>query len=325
MLLFKRILCIAAALAALLPAAALSQAYPSKPVRIVVAFPPGGLVDVVIRVLVVPLAARLGQPFVVENRHGATGNIANGAVAKALPDGYTLIATLDSSITLVPLLYRKMDNNAMNDLAPIAILTDLPLVLVVHPSVQADTVQGLVDLARRSNPPLVFATGVVGSPGYLANEILREHTGIEVLLPPYQGSAQGVTAVLGNQAHAAWAPLNVVLELVKSGKLKALAIAAPIRSPFAPDLPTVTESGIPGMEFEGWVVIGAPRKTPDEILATLNREINAALGTPEVQQALRRLGLRPLGELNHQQIAERMAREHQFWTIFVQSRKLALD
>ncbi len=325
MLVLKRILCVAAALAAFLPAAALSQPYPSKPVRIVVAFPPGGLVDVVIRVVGERLSARLGQPFIVENRGGAMGNIANAAVAKAAPDGYTLIATLDTSITLVPVLYRKVENNPMKDLAPIAMLTDLPLVLVVHPSVQADTVQKLVDLARRSNPPLVFASGGVGSPAHLANEILREHAGIEMLQPPYVGSAPAVTAVVGNQAQATFAPLNVVLELVRSGKLRALAMAAASRSPFAPDLPTMTESGIPGMETEGWVVIGAPRKTPDEILATLNREINEALGTPEVQQALRRLGLRTLGGLTQRQLAERVAREHQFWTKFVESRKLALD
>ncbi|MGQ0543713.1 MAG: Bug family tripartite tricarboxylate transporter substrate binding protein [Betaproteobacteria bacterium] len=325
MLVLNRILCVAAALAGVLPAPALSQPYPSKPVRIVVAFPPGGLVDVVIRVVGERLSARLGQPFIVENRHGAMGNVASGEVAKAAPDGYTLIATLDTSITLVPVLYRKVENNPMDDLAPIAMLTDLPLVLVVHPSVQADTVQGLLSLARRMQPPMIFASGGVGSPAHLANEILREATGIEMLQPPYQGSPQAVTSVVANQTQATFAPLNVVIELVRSGKLKALAMAAASRSPFAPDLPTMTESGIPGMETEGWVVIGAPRKTPDKILAKLNREIDEVLGTPEVQQALRRLGLRPLGGLNHHRTAERIAREHQFWTNFVQSRKLALD
>ena len=274
-----------ATLATLFADAALAQSYPTKAVRMVVAFPPGGATDVIARVVGQPLSVRLGQPVVVDNRPGSNGNIAADIVAKSAADGYTLLMGSDALFGINPHLYQRMPVDPMKAFVPIATLVANQLVLVVNPTLMpVNDVPGFVELARRAKPELAYGSIGNGSQHHLAMEMLKQAGGFKLTHVPYRGGAPSANALIGGEVAAMFGGGSVV-PLVKAGKMRALAVTGPRRSPALADLPRIGEI-YPGYEVNIWQGLFAPVGTPAPILAKLRAEVNAALALPEVAQRL---------------------------------------
>jgi tripartite-type tricarboxylate transporter receptor subunit TctC len=271
-----------------------AQAYPSRPVRIFVGYPAGGSADLHARLMGQWLTQRLGQQFVVENRPGASGNIATEAVVRALPDGYTLLlaATADA---VNASLYANMTFNFVRDIAPVVGIVRGATVMAVHPSFPSRTVREFIDHAKANPGKITMATSGNGSPSHLAGELFKMMAGIELLSVPYRGDAPALTDAIAGQVGVIFSPLTVTAEHVKTGKLRALAVTADTRSDVLPSLPTVAET-VPGYEASGWAGVGAPKQTSREIIALLNREINAALQSPTIKAKYAELGAVILGD-----------------------------
>jgi len=278
-----------AALGALIAAAAQAQTYPTKPVRIVVAFPPGGATDIIARVVGQPLSVRLGQPVVVDNRPGSNGNIAGDLVAKSAADGHTLLLGSDSYFGINPHLYPKMSVDPMKAFAPIGTLVANQLVLVVNASmVPVDDFPGFIAFAKRANPPLAYGSIGNGSQHHLGMEMLKLAGGFKSTHVPYKGGAPAANAVIGGEVAAMFGGGSVV-SLVKGGKMRALAVSGPKRSYVLPDLPRIGET-FPGYEVNIWQGLFAPTGTPPAVLAKLRAEVNEVLKLPEVGDRLMPVG-----------------------------------
>jgi len=259
--------------------------YPDRPVRFIVPWPPGGGTDVFARVIGEKLHQSLGQPFVVENRPGAAGNIGATYVARATPDGYTImLATL--TLATNPALYKNIEFDAVKDLAPITLIAGVPHMLVVNPSVPANNVKELIALAKAKPGKLNYSSAGIGSPFHIAGELFKEMAGVNIVHVPYKGGGPAIMDVAGGQIDMSFANLVAVLPLVKSGKLRALAVTSSKRSSAAPDVPTMAEAGVPGYDFSSWFGAFAPAGTPHEIIVKLNHEIIKALQSPEVAKQL---------------------------------------
>jgi len=270
------------------------KSYPDRPVRLVIASAPGGPSDVVSRALAEPFRARFGQPLVVENRAGAGGNIGAEAVAKSAPDGLTLLVTIDTVVTVNPHVYKKMGFDAARDLAPVALLTSFSQTLVCNPAVQAKTTAELIALAKKQ--PLNYASGGAGVPGHLAMELFLAAAGIDMHHIPYKGPAPAMQDVLAGQVHCGFLATPTVLPQVRANKLTALAISSTKRSPLAPQVPTVAEVGYKDYDATFYLVLMAPRGTPDDVVRTLNGFANEALkGTDLQEKALAPVDLTPAG------------------------------
>ena len=277
----------AAALPAV-PRIARAQAYPSRPVRIIVGFPAGGGADIVARLIGQWLSERLGQQFVIENRPGAGTNIATEAVVRAAADGYTLLL-VHASNAFNATLYDKLNFNFIRDIAPVASITVVPNVMVVNPSVPAKTVPELIAYAKANPGKINIASGAIGGPGHVAAELFKMMTGTDMPLVSYRGGGPALVDLLGGQVQVMFATMPPSIGYVRAGKLRALAVTAATRSDALPDLPTVAEF-VPGYEFSFWTGIGAPRTTPAEIVDKLNKEVNAALDDPKMKARLADLG-----------------------------------
>jgi len=265
-----------AASAAALPGVsriARAQAYPTRPVRIIVGFVAGGPNDIVARLIGQWLSERLGQQFIVENRAGAAGNIATEAVVKAPPDGYTLLL-VNSTHAVNAHLYEKI--NFAHDIAPVAGLIRTPFVMEVNPSVPANTVPEFITYAKANPGKLNFASGGNGTSIHVTGELFKMMAGVNMVHVPYRGSAPALTDMIGGQVQVMFDVLTSSLEHIRSGALRALAVTAVTRSEILPDIPTVAEF-VPGYESSAWYGVGAPRNTPTEVIDQLNREINAGL------------------------------------------------
>ena len=277
--------------AAALPAfsrIASAQTYPSQPVRILVGFAAGGAFDIAARLIAEWLSARLGQPVIIENRTGGSTNIATEAVIRARPDGYTLLlggATNAVNATL----YDKLKFDFKRDTTPVAGVIRFPNVIVVNPSVPATSVSELIAHATANPGKVNFATPGIGTTQHLSGELLKMMARVDLVHVPYRGAAPALTDLLGGQVQMAVSPLPAVIEFVKAGKLRALAVTTAARADVLPDIPTVGES-VPGYEASGWNGVVAPRNTPVEIVATLNREINAGLAAPHLTARFAALG-----------------------------------
>jgi len=269
---------LAAALTAL-PAAA--QQYPAKPVRVIVSTVPGPL-DTFTRVLFEKVSADLKQPFVIENRPGAGGNLAAELVAKAPPDGYTLLSAIDTTFTVNPSIYKKLPFDPVKDFATISVPVTYGQMLAVHPSVPANSVAELVALAKQKR--LTYASGGNGTPSHLTFAYFLATSGVDITHIPYKGTGQSVVDVVGGQVDSIFAVVTGVLPQVKGGKLRALGVSSLQRSGLAPDVPTIAESGFAGFDASFAYAVMAPAGTPDEIVQILNRAILRALATPEVQE-----------------------------------------
>jgi tripartite-type tricarboxylate transporter receptor subunit TctC len=271
------------ALGAMLAAGAFAQGYPAKPVKVVVPYPPGGPTDIVARVVSQKLAEQTGQQFLVENRAGAGGNIGAEAVARAPADGYTLlVATTAHAIN--PSLFKSLGYDLQKDFAPVSQLTGGPLVIVVNPSLPAKSVQELIALAKSKPGKLNFASSGNGQSTHLSAELFSSMAGIKMNHVPYKGSAPALTDVIGGQADLMFDTMLSAMPQVKTGKLRALAVTSAARSPAAPDLPTVAESGLPGYAAIAWNGLLAPAGTPKDVVAKLNAELKKTLETADVKE-----------------------------------------
>ncbi|CAG2131576.1 tripartite tricarboxylate transporter substrate binding protein [Cupriavidus numazuensis] len=272
--------CLAVSATAL--SSALAQSFPNKPIRVVVPYPPGGPTDIVARVVGQKLSEKLGQPLVVENRPGAGGNIGAEAVAKAAPDGYTLlVATTAHAINMT--LFSKPGYDTRKDFAPVSMLTRGPLVLVTAPATPASNVAELIALAKAKPGQVTFASSGNGQSTHLAAELFNSMAGIHMTHVPYKGSAPALTDVMGGQATVMFDTMLSAMPFVRDGKLKALAITGATRSPAAPDTPTIAQAGLPGYEASAWNALLAPAGTPPAILNTLNGALKAVLQDPDVR------------------------------------------
>jgi len=283
-----------AACAAALPAVsrlASAQAYPARPVHIVVPVPPGGALDIIARLIGHWLSERFGQSFVIENRPGGGTNIGVEAVVRAPADGYTLLL-IPGSVTANATLYPKLNFNFSRDIVPIAMISELPLVMEVNLSFPAKTVPEFIAYAKANPGKISMASGGTGSTSHIGGELLKLRTGIDMLHVPYRGGAPALTDLLGGQVQVYFSPLPESIETIRAGKVRALAVTTATRSAALPDVPTVGES-VPGFEASTWQGIGAPKNTSAEIVARLNKEINAALADPKIKARLADLGSMP--------------------------------
>lgn len=285
-----------AAAVLLFAATAIAQDYPSRVVKIVVPFPPGGPLDFTARLLADKLSARAKQPFLVENRPGAAGNLGTDAVAKATPDGYLLLLVLDTPLTVNPWLYSKLAFDPVRDFTPISTVASFSLTLVVHPSVPVNSVAEFVAYAKtRKEKPLLYGSGGgPGNPGHLAMEYFRMQAGFEGVHVPYKGNSEVVMGLVGGQIEAGFLATPSVLPNVRDGQLKALAVSSPRRTPIAADIPTIADSGYPGFEVGFYQVMLAPAGTPESIRTMLEREVQHVLQSAELQERLRVQALEPI-------------------------------
>jgi tripartite-type tricarboxylate transporter receptor subunit TctC len=282
-------------LAMLVSQAALAQAWPNRPVRLLVPFAAGaGINDIMARLVGQHLGAGLGQPAVIENRAGAGGIAGTDAAAKAAPDGYTFLMTNVSLVTSA-YLYPKLPYDPQKDFVPVTLVATSPLMLVVHPSVAARSVQELVALAKANPGRLNFGSGGVGSTPHLSVELFKSAAGIDAVHVPYKGGAPALNDLVAGQISFMIENVPGTLPFVKGGKLRALAITSAQRSPLEPALPTMAESGVPGYEVVGWQGLFAVAGTPPETVARLQAEVAKVLRLPEVRERLAALGAEPVG------------------------------
>ena len=282
------------ALALAAPPAFAADEYPSRAVRVVVPFAPGGGTDVVGRILAQQLSQRLGQSFVVENKPAGSGIVGAEFVAKAPADGYTLLFAF-SSLSSSAKLISHLPYDPIGDFAPVALATTSPLVMFVHPSVPANNVKEFIAYARANPGRLNYGSSGPGSSPHLATELFMSMAGIHMTHIPYKGIAPAITAQLANEVQMSLTPIAVGMPHAKAGKLRALAAAGLKRSAAIPDVPTVAESGLPGFEVIGWWGMLAPAKSPRPVVLLLNREVRAALEVPEVKKSLLDQGMDPAG------------------------------
>lgn len=272
----------------------MAQSYPVKPVRIVVPYAPGGGVDIVARAVGQELTKRLGQTVLVENRTGAGGNVGSDAVAKATPDGYTLLMASPAN-TINPSLYTKMPYDPIRDLVPIALIGSVPTVLIANRSLPVQNMKQLVALAKSQPGAVIYGSGGSGTTEHLAGEMFKSAAGIDMLHVPYKGGAQVMTDLLGGQIALTFVNQLGALPHINAGKVKALAVASVERSAVLPQVPTFAEAGYPEFRISVWWGIMGPAGMPNALVTQLNREILAALASPEMKERLQTLSARPIG------------------------------
>jgi tripartite-type tricarboxylate transporter receptor subunit TctC len=280
-----------AALAALPGLATAQSTYPSKPIRLVVPFTPGGVTDTSGRLIAEQLSKRLGQQVIVDNKPGASGNIGTQQVAAAEPDGYTLLLGFDGTLTINPHVFDKVPFVATRDFAPIGKIGDAVLILVAHPGVAAKTLPEVIALSKTQTGGLSYGTSGTGGTPHIAGELLKQRTGANLVHVPYKGGGQALTDVLGGNIPLVYTAVAGAQAHVKSGKLHAVAVSSAQRSKSLPDVPTFIEAGISDFEINSWVGILAPAKTPKDILARLNSELNAVLAEPANREKLNLMGI----------------------------------
>jgi tripartite-type tricarboxylate transporter receptor subunit TctC len=278
--------------------AAVAQSYPSKPIRLVVGFPPGGGVDINARLLAPKLTEFLGQPVIVENRPGAGTNIANELVAKAAPDGYTLLINTPA-VAINMALYRKLPYDTLRDLTAVSIFSEAPNILVVHNGVPARDVKELVALARAKPGTLNYSSAGSGTTQHLAGELLKLRTGIDVVHVPYKGSAPSLTSLVAGEVDLSFANIPAIFQHVKAGRLRPLASTGTKRAELMPDVPTMREAGI-DVEVTVWYAVLAPAATPREIVGTLAGAIMKAARSPDIRQRLLDQGAEPVGSTSEE-------------------------
>jgi tripartite-type tricarboxylate transporter receptor subunit TctC len=286
----KRLRFAAAILAAILPAVAFAQQWPSRPVKVLVGFAPGGGTDVVARLIAQKLQESFGQPFVVENRAGATGTIAADVMAKSPPDGYTILMGHVNSNAIAPNLFKNLAYDPIADFQPVTYVGYVPNVLAVNPGVPAKNIAELIAAAKAQPGKFSYASSGVGSTQHLAGEMFQILTGTKLVHIPYKGSGQAITDLLSGQVALNFDTMPPVLPHIQGGKLKAFAISTPQRLPQLPDVPTFAEVGITGFDVTNWYGVFAPAKTPKDIVNRLNVEINKAMQDPATRAKLVEIG-----------------------------------
>jgi len=288
-----------------------AQDYPNKPIRVVVPFATGGMLDSSARVITDRLAARLGQQVFIENRGGAAGNVGHDFVAKAAPDGYTVLVAVDGTMAINPHIYKKMNWDPFKDFAPITKLNDATFLLVAHPSFPYNNLRELIANSKQAGR-LPFGTAGTATTQHVAGELLKQRTGLDLVHVPYKGGAPAIADVVGGQLSLSYTAIASGSSFVKAGKLKALGISSLQRSAALPDVPTFIESGVPGFTAESWIALFAPAGTPRPIIDRLQRDVAAVLALPEVRERYSALGLLPGGG-SPEQLAAQLKEDYTRW------------
>jgi tripartite-type tricarboxylate transporter receptor subunit TctC len=278
----------------LVSGSAAAQSYPAKPIRLMVPFPPGGSTDIVARIVAQKVSGQLGQSIVIENRGGAGGTIGTAVTAKAPADGYSLLFGSTSTHVVAPSVYKKLDYDPVKDFAPISLVAVSPYLLAVNPAVPAKALKELVDLMKAKPGQLNYASAGVGSTTHLSMEMLKNVSRTYALHIPYNGNGPAGTALIAGQVEILFGSLPALLPHAKSGRVRAIAVGTPKRSPSLPDVPTVAESGYPGFDASLWLAFFAPAGTPAPILQRLHKEIVAAVNDPATSEALDKAGAEPI-------------------------------
>lgn len=274
---------------AALPAGAAAEDYPSKSIRFVLPFPPGGGTDTLARIVGQHLSKTMGQSMVMDNRPGAGANIGAEIAARSAPDGYTLLmGNIAHAVNVT--LYRKLSYDFVKDFDPVTMLASAPNMLVTHPSVPVKSVQDLIGLAKKSPGQLNYASSGSGSSSHLAGELFKNMTSTDIVHVPYKGGGPAVASLLGGETKVGFATMPSVLPQTRAGRLRALAVTGDKRSPTAPEIPTIAESGVPGYAANGWYGVLVPLGTPKAIVARLNKELIATVNDKDVQGQLARFG-----------------------------------
>lgn len=320
----KKILVVAAlTLAAACGGAMAQQNWPTKPIKIIVPFPPGQASDTIARVVGERMSKSLGQPVIVENITGAGGNIGSDRGAKAEPDGYTLTMAT-AALPISALVYRKLPFNAIKDFAPVTQMTITPLVLITGPGLPAQSVKELVTLAKKDPGKITFASSGQGTSHHLSGELFKTLAGLDILHVPYKGSSQAHIDLMGGTVNMMFDNIVPVTPHIKSGKLKALAVTTKTRASTLPDVPTMAESGYPDFEAVAWFGLLAPAATPKPIIDRLNREAVAALTAPDIKERLTGMGATVVAS-SPDEFAAFFAREFAKWEPIVKRSKIELD
>jgi tripartite-type tricarboxylate transporter receptor subunit TctC len=314
---FAVLLCASASLA-------LAQDYPSKPVRMVVPFPPGGTTDILARAVGQKLSESWGQQVVIDNRGGAGGNIGTDIVAKSPADGYTLLMGTVGTHAINASLYGKLPFDPIKDFAPVTLVASVPNVLVVNSTVDAKSVKELIALAKSKPGQLAFASSGNGTSIHLAGELFKSMTGTAMLHIPYKGSAPAIAELLGGQTNMMFDNLPSAMPHIKSGRLRALAVTSVRRSPALPDIPTIAETGISGYEASSWFGVLAPAGTPKDVVAKIQGDIAKALNAPEIKERLSGQGAEPVGN-TPEQFAEHIKAESAKWAKVVKDSGAKVD
>ncbi len=286
-----------ALIATVLPFAgmAMSQDFPNKSIRLIVPAAPGGGADFLARIVGIKLSEAMSQPVVIDNRAGASGTIAADMTAKAVGDGYTLLMGQSTSIVIAPQVYQKLNYDTLRDLKPVTLVAEVPNVLVIHPSVPANSVKELIALAKAKPGMLNFGSSGNGAPTHLAGEMFKTATGTNLIHVPYKGAGPAANALISGEIQVMFAPIVSVLPHVKSGRLRALAVTSVARSAAAPELPTLAESGLIGYDISSWFGLFVPSSTPDAVVEKLYRETARLLKSQDVIDRFSKEGAEPVG------------------------------
>lgn len=307
-------------IAAILPANA--QTYPTKPIRLVVPYPPGQGTDVMSRAVGERLAERLGQPIIIDNRPGAGGNIGTDHVAKTAPDGYTLLMGTNATHAMNPSLYSNIPFDPVRDFSPVILVGTLPLMLVAHPAVSANSVKEVLELARAKPGTLNF--GISSTSSRVSSELFKRMTNIDVALVLYKGATAMLTDLIGGHVQFGIETVATAMPQVKGGKVKPIAVTSGKRTDLAPTVPTFAESGLAGYDVVGWNALFAPKGTPPEIIAKLNAEIGKILQTPDMKQLMASIGFDPAGG-TAEHLAAYVRAEGDKWGLIIKSAGIRLD
>lgn len=272
-----------------------AASYPDRPVKVIVPFPPGGATDIVGREISDKLARALGQPFVVENRSGASGNIGMEAAARSAPDGYTLVVGAPQTLTINPQLFKSNPFNPQKELDPIVVVATVPNVLIVNPELPVSSVKELIAYAKERPGKVNYGSSSIGGTPHLSAELFKSLTDTSILHIPYRGSSPALTDLMGGQIEMMFDNLPAALPNIKAGRVKALAVTTLERSDAAPELPTMQEAGVDGFESQGWFSLLAPAGTPPAILEKINGEVNKILATDDFKKRLANVGATPKG------------------------------
>ena len=299
-------------------------AYPEKPVTIIVPFPPGGSTDMVARAIAPKLQEKLGQPFVVDNRAGATGAIGATAVKNAAPDGYTFLVASIGVYAVNPFIQKKLSYDPVKDLDPITVAVRAPNVLVTRPDFPAGSVAEFVALLKKQPEKITFATSGAGSSDHLTAALFWQKTGTSGIHVPYKGGAPAITDLLAGHADVSFQNINAVIGHIKAGKLKALAITSDKRSPQLPQVPTLAESGVQGVDVYSWQAVAGPKGLPADVKKKLNESIVAALNDPETRKRMEDLGFEIVAN-TPEQMAAFQAKELERWKQVIEVGKITLE
>ena len=311
-------------LPALLPAATIAQTWPSRPVKFVAPFPPGGPVDLLARLIGQKISEKSGQPVLIENKPGAAGNLGIEQVAKSVPDGTTFLHVPAGNITINATLMRDMPFNWERDFTAVTMIATAPNLLAVHPSVPARTLQELIAHARANPGKLTYGSPGIGSGLHLSGELFRREAGIDIAHVPYKGTVQAMNDLIGGQITMMFGALPTLLPQVKAGKLRAIAVTSSQRSNTATDIPTIAESGLAGFDVSSWYAIMAPARTPPDMVNALADEVRRIVALPDVRQTLAAQGLTPVA-MAPAEFAAQIRRETATWAKIIRDANIKAE